>query len=57
MGSSQVRDLREAEWTRLSISYFNWLPKRRQHLELLVRDAGAESGTLRIRADMIELPA
>lgn len=53
---SQVRDLREVHWSRPSIPYFNWLPKRRHYLELLVQDAGVESGSLRIRADMIELP-
>jgi hypothetical protein len=53
---SQARDIREVHWKRPYIPYLNWLPKTRDYIELLIQDAGVETGSLKIRADMIELP-
>jgi hypothetical protein len=49
----RVRDIREAHWERPSIPFLNWLPKERDYIELLIDGAGP----LKIRPDMIELPA
>lgn len=53
---TQVRDIREVHWTRPYIPYLNWLPKKRDYIELLIQGAGVETRSLRIRSDMIELP-
>lgn len=54
---NQVREIQEVHWKRPSIPYLNWLPKERHYLELKIQSAGLDSGSIKIRSDMIELPA
>jgi hypothetical protein len=53
----QIRDIRETVWHRPHIPFLHFLPSERHYIELQIHDAGVESGTMKLRTDMIELPA